>query len=52
MPELVKNYIGGQWVAAESGATFASINPATEAVLAEAADCGPADVAAAVEAAK
>ena len=52
MPDLVKNYIGGQWVEAESGTVFASINPATEDVLAEAAHSGPADVAAAVQAAK
>jgi alpha-ketoglutaric semialdehyde dehydrogenase len=52
MADLVKNYIGGQWVAAVSGATFESLNPATEAVLALAAQSGPEDVATAVQAAK
>jgi acyl-CoA reductase-like NAD-dependent aldehyde dehydrogenase len=48
--ELVRNYIGGRWV--ETGATFDTINPATEAVIAPAAKAGAADVDAAVKAAK
>ncbi len=44
--------IDGQAVAAQSGATFAAINPATGAVLAEVAACGDADVDAAVRAAR
>ncbi|MBI5669761.1 MAG: aldehyde dehydrogenase family protein [Chloroflexi bacterium] len=52
MSELVKNYIGGEWVAARSGETFKSINPATEEVVAEVAKSGPEDVNAAVAAAK
>lgn len=52
MPETVKNYIGGKWVAAQSGKTFMSLNPATEEVLAEAPLSAAADINAAVEAAK
>lgn len=52
MVEQVKNYIGGEWVAAADGSHFDSINPATEAVLATAPDSKSADVDAAVSAAK
>ncbi len=52
MADLVKNYIGGSWVEARSGETFTSLNPATEAPLAEAARSAAADVDAAVQAAK
>lgn len=52
MAELVKNYIGGQWVAAQSGETFDSYNPATEEVIASAAKSSAADVDAAVQAAR
>lgn len=52
MSELVKNYIGGEWVEARSGDRFQSINPATEEVVAEIAKSGPEDVNAAVKAAK
>ncbi|HEX2909100.1 MAG TPA: aldehyde dehydrogenase family protein [Phototrophicaceae bacterium] len=52
MAELVKNYIGGQWCEAQSGDTFASLNPATEEVVGEIAKSGAADVNAAVGAAK
>lgn len=52
MVEVVKNFVGGQWVDAQSGAVFDSINPATEEVLAKAPNSGPQDVAAAVQAAK
>lgn len=52
MAELVKNFIGGEWVDAQSGETFDSINPATEEVLAPVARSGAADVDAAVKAAK
>ena len=52
MPDRVKNYIGGQWVQAQAGVTFPSINPATEAVVAEASLSDSSDVAAAVQAAK
>src|SRR5260370_2676155 len=52
MSDLVRNYIGGQWVEARSGETFDSINPATEEVIAPIAKSGAEDVAAAVEAAK
>ena len=52
MSELVRNFIGGEWRAADSCATFASYNPATEELLAHAADSGTRDVAAAVAAAE
>jgi aldehyde dehydrogenase (NAD+) len=48
--ELVRNYIGGRWV--ETGATFDTINPATEDVIAPAAQASRSDVDAAVKAAK
>jgi alpha-ketoglutaric semialdehyde dehydrogenase len=52
MAELVKNLIGGKWLEAKSGATFESLNPATEDVLAHAVKSGADDVAAAVASAK
>lgn len=52
MSKLVKNYIGGAWVEAQSGATFESINPATEELVATAVQSDQSDVAAAVTAAK
>ena len=39
-----KLFIGGTFVAAKSGKSFATINPATEEPLAEVAEAGPADV--------
>jgi acyl-CoA reductase-like NAD-dependent aldehyde dehydrogenase len=45
-------YISNEWVAAESGATFAVDNPATEEVLAHVARASKADVARAVAAAR
>ena len=45
-------FINGQYVPAQSGETFASINPATGKVLAEVAACDSADVDAAVKAAR
>ena len=52
MTELVKNFIGGNWIESKSGATFESINPATEEVLATSVLGNADDVKAAVEAAK
>lgn len=52
MTEEVQNYIGGQWVPALSGETFASHNPATEAPVSTVARSAAADVEAAVAAAK
>ncbi|MBC7812123.1 MAG: aldehyde dehydrogenase family protein [Burkholderiales bacterium] len=52
MAELVKNYIGGEWVAARSGETFDTFNPATEELIASVAKSGAADVDAAVKAAQ
>ena len=45
-------FIDGAFVAARSGQTFATTNPATGAELAQVAACGAADVDAAVAAAK
>ena len=48
-----RNLIGDDWVAAKSGATFTSVNPANhDEVIGEFAASGAADVDAAVEAAK
>ena len=52
MSELVKNFVGGSWVEAQSGATFDTYNPATEAKLAQVARSSAEDVDAAVKAAK
>lgn len=52
MTELVRNYIDGQWVEAKSGATFDSINPATEEVVAPIVKSGVEDLDLAVQAAK
>ncbi|NDJ61366.1 MAG: aldehyde dehydrogenase family protein [Chloroflexi bacterium] len=52
MAELIRNYVGGQWVGAQDGATFETFNPATEAVIAPAAKSSADDVKAAVAAAK
>ncbi|MBX3064212.1 MAG: aldehyde dehydrogenase family protein [Anaerolineae bacterium] len=52
MSDLVRNYIGGAWVEAQSGDTFTTINPATEEVIANVARSSAADVDAAVSAAK
>ncbi len=47
-----RNYIGGQWVPAQSGEWMESIEPATGQVIGRVPKSGPDDVAAAVEAAK
>lgn len=52
MAELVRNFVGGEWVSAQSSETFSSYNPATEEELAPIASSGVADVNAAVKAAK
>jgi acyl-CoA reductase-like NAD-dependent aldehyde dehydrogenase len=44
-------FIGGQWVDAASGATFATIDPATEERIGDVARAGAADVDRAVQAA-
>src|SRR5215212_2670902 len=46
------NYINGQWVAAKSGATFDSYNPANGQLLGRLAKSGPLEVDAAVSAAR
>jgi aldehyde dehydrogenase (NAD+) len=45
-------FIGGKFVDAKAGGTFTTINPATEAPLAQVADAGADDVDAAVKAAR
>ena len=45
-------FIGGEWVPAQSGKTFDTVNPATEEVIAQVAEGDKADVALAVEAAR
>lgn len=52
MTELVRNYIGGRWVDSRSGATFDTINPANEQVIAPVVLSATEDVNAAVDAAK
>lgn len=52
MAELVKNYIGGQWVPAVDGSTFDTINPASLDVVASVANSSSVDVDAAVQAAR
>lgn len=52
MSGLVRNFIGGEWCEAESGATFSSYNPATEELVAAAVDSSACDVEAAVAAAR
>ena len=52
MSERFLNYIGGQWLSAKSGKTFANTNPATGAHLGDFPDSGAADVEAAVAAAR
>ena len=45
-------FIDGKWVPAESGKTFATINPATEQVIAEVAEGDAVDVENAAQAAR
>ena len=52
MVAQVHNYIGGEWRPASDGTTFISVNPATEACVAQVAQGSSEDVAAAVAAAK
>src|SRR5262249_36782939 len=49
--KLFKNFIGGEWVEAESGETFESQSPATGEPIGAFPKSGPADVDRAVEAA-
>jgi aldehyde dehydrogenase (NAD+) len=44
--------IGGRWVDSQMGKTFDTINPATEEVIAQVAEGSPADIDAAVKAAR
>ncbi len=52
MVELVRNYIGGQWIEADSGEVFETFNPATEALIAPVSKSSAKDVQSAVQAAK
>ena len=45
-------FIGGKWIPAASGKTFATVNPATEEVICQVAEGDKADVDAAVDAAR
>ena len=49
---LRQGYIDGQWVDADSGATFAVVNPATQEVVAEVPRMGAAETRRAIEAAQ
>jgi len=51
MTDLVKNYIGGQWLESASGSTFDRRNPATGEVVGVFTDSDVRDVDAAVAAA-
>jgi aldehyde dehydrogenase (NAD+) len=51
MAHTFHNFIGGRWVPARSGRTFANSNPANGEVLGEFSASGPEDVNGAVEAA-
>jgi succinate-semialdehyde dehydrogenase/glutarate-semialdehyde dehydrogenase len=53
-PELLRQqaYINGEWIAADSGATVAVINPATGETLANVPDMGRAETQRAIEAAQ
>ena len=44
-------YVGGEWIAADSGKEFPVTNPATGDVVAEVADCGEEETRRAIEAA-
>src|SRR5580765_4873273 len=49
---VVKNHIGGAFVDATSGETFASVDPATGETIAQVEQAGDADIERAIEAAK
>src|SRR4051812_1704523 len=51
-PKPGKLLVGGEWRDAQSGRTFATINPATEEALCDVAEAGASDVDAAVKAAR
>ena len=54
MSEAIRTrlWIGNEWADAEDGATFATVNPATEEVIAEVAEAGAPEIGRAVEAAR
>lgn len=52
MTELVRNYVAGNWVEAQSRETFNTYNPTTEESIAPVAKSASVDVDAAVQAAK
>jgi succinate-semialdehyde dehydrogenase/glutarate-semialdehyde dehydrogenase len=45
-------YVDGQWIKADSGETFAVLNPANGEIVAEIAKCGTAETRRAIEAAE
>jgi aldehyde dehydrogenase (NAD+) len=52
MVDLVRNYIGGEWVESRAGETFETYNPATEELIAPVVKSSAEDVDLAVKAAK
>jgi alpha-ketoglutaric semialdehyde dehydrogenase len=52
MPKQINNFINGEWIPSRSGSPLASVNPATEEVLAQAWNSNAKDVDAAVQAAQ
>ncbi len=52
MSDNIQNYIGGKWLPAQSGDTFLTYNPATEAAITNAPKSAAEDVESAVQAAK
>ncbi|MEM6971242.1 MAG: NAD-dependent succinate-semialdehyde dehydrogenase [Pseudomonadota bacterium] len=47
-----QSYIDGQWIGADSGATFPVTNPSTGETIVQVADCGAAETERAIEAAR
>ena len=51
MSDIRPMYVGGQWIAADTGRHFEVINPATREVAARVTDGGPAEIRRAIDAA-
>ena len=50
--EVLRNYIGGEWIAAETSNLLPVHNPATEELIAQVPLCGAAEMDAAVQSAQ
>ena len=50
--EVLRNYIGGEWIAAETSNLLPVHNPATEELIAQVPLCGAAEIDAAVQSAQ